>query len=108
MADNKHDDKIQHGIDDDPNNDPEKARNVGGVGGAVTGAIAGSAVGPLGTVGGAIVGAIAGGLGSQAAVSAVDKVDNDDTVTGLGKGETRDAEDQVADATNAHRDDKHV
>lgn len=87
MAD-KIDDNIQHGIDDDPNNDPEKARNVGGVAGAVTGAIAGSAAGPLGTLGGAVIGAVAGGLGSQAAVSAVDKVDNDDTITGIGHGAT--------------------
>ncbi|AIE85383.1 hypothetical protein [Fimbriimonas ginsengisoli] len=91
----KIDDNIQHGIDDDPNNDSVKARNIGGVGGAVTGAIAGSAAGPLGTIGGAIVGAVAGGLGSQAAVAAVDKVDNDDTITGIGHGATRDVNDRV-------------
>jgi hypothetical protein len=78
------DDGIQHGIDDDPNNDPEKARNIGAVGGAVTGLAAGSMAGPLGAVGGAIVGGVVGGLGSQAAVNAVDKHDNDDNMTGLG------------------------
>jgi general stress protein YciG len=41
-----HDDGMQHGIDDDPNNDPEKARHIGGVGGAVTGLAAGAAAGP--------------------------------------------------------------
>jgi hypothetical protein len=102
MAEDKYDDNVQHGIDDDPNNDPKKARNIGGVGGAVTGAIAGAAAGPVGAVGGAIVGAVAGGLGSQAAVAAVDKVDNDNTVTGIGHGATRDAEDQVHDAAHGH------
>ncbi len=91
--DEKIDDNIQHGIDDDPNNDPEKARNIGGVAGAITGAIAGSAAGPLGTIGGAVIGAVAGGLGSQAAVGAIDKIDNDNTVTGIGHGATRDVND---------------
>lgn len=94
MAD-KIDDNIQHGIDDDPNNDPEKARNIGGVGGAVAGAVAGAAAGPLGVVGGAVVGAVVGGLGSQAAVAAVDKVDNDNTITGIGRGVTRDVNDKI-------------
>lgn len=81
---------VRHGIDDDPNNDPEKARNIGGVGGAATGAIAGAAAGPIGAIGGAIVGGVVGALGSQAAVSAVDKHDNDNTITGIG-GNDRDA-----------------
>ncbi|RYG37421.1 hypothetical protein EON81_06715, partial [bacterium] len=93
----KYDDNIQHGIDDDPNNDPEKARNIGGVGGAVTGAIAGAAAGPLGAIGGAIIGGVVGGLGSQAAVGAIDKMDNDNTVTGIGDGATH--KDEVAPHT---------
>ena len=58
-------------------------------GGAVTGAIAGSAAGPVGTVAGAVIGGIAGAAASGAAVNAVDRVDNDDTVTGLGAHESR-------------------
>jgi hypothetical protein len=84
------DDGIQHGIDDDPNNDPKKARNIGAVGGAVTGGIAGAAAGPVGAIGGAVVGGVVGAFGSQAAVSAVDKVDNDNNMTGLGDGVQRD------------------
>lgn len=101
MAD-KYDDNIQHGIDDDPNNDPEKAKNIGGVAGAVTGAVAGSAAGPLGTIGGAVIGAVAGGLGSKAAVKAVDKVDNDDTITGIGHGVTHEGHDGVRAPGNIH------
>lgn len=86
----KYDDNIQHGIDDDPNNDPEKARNIGGVGGAVAGAIAGSAAGPLGTIGGAVVGAVVGGIASKQAVKVVDRYDNDDTITGIGHSHTHD------------------
>ncbi|HEY0868075.1 MAG TPA: hypothetical protein VGE01_11885 [Fimbriimonas sp.] len=91
----ENDDSIQHGIDDDPNNDPEKARNIGGVGGAVTGLAAGSMAGPVGAAIGAVVGGVAGALGSQAAVNEVDKHDNDNTVTGIGHGATRDAEDAI-------------
>ena len=82
------DDNIQHGIDDDPNNDPHKAKVGGAIGGAITGAVAGSAVGPLGTVGGAIVGGVAAAFASEAAVREVDKHDNDNTVTGIGDGVT--------------------
>jgi len=87
------DDRVQHGIDDDATGDAEKGATLGGVGGAVTGAVAGSAVGPLGTVAGAIIGGVAGAVASGAAVAAVDRHDNDNTVTGLGHGATRDAED---------------
>lgn len=97
-----YDDNIQHGIDDNPNNDPEKARNIGGIGGAVTGAIAGAPAGPLGVIGGAIVGAVVGGLGSQAAVAEVDKFDNDDTITGIGHGETHKGEVGVAAPTTGN------
>lgn len=83
-------DKIQHGIDDNPNNDPQKGAALGGVGGAAVGAAAGSAVGPVGTVIGAVVGGLAGAAGSGAAVAAVDQVDNDNTITGIGHGATPD------------------
>jgi len=82
-------DNVQHGIDDNPTGDAEKGAALGGVGGAVTGAVAGSAAGPVGTVVGAVVGAVAGAAGSGAAVAAVDQVDNDNTVTGIGDGVTR-------------------
>jgi hypothetical protein len=57
---------------------------LGGLGGAVTGAIAGSAVGPLGTIGGAIIGGIVGAVGSSILVNAVDKIDDDTTISGIG------------------------
>jgi hypothetical protein len=71
------DDNVQHGIDDNPHGDPGKGAVLGGVGGAVVGALAG---GPVGAVIGAVAGAVASGVG----VAAVDSVDNDDTVTGIG------------------------
>lgn len=77
------DDNVQHGIDDNPEHDAEKGAVLGAVGGAVVGALAG---GPVG----AVVGAIAGGVGSGLGVAAVDQVDNDDTVTGIGHGATHD------------------
>jgi outer membrane lipoprotein SlyB len=94
------DDNIQHGIDDNPHNDAEKGAALGGLGGAAVGAAAGSAAGPIGTVVGAVAGGLAGAGASGAAVGAVDQVDNDNTVTGLGDGATRDVEDQVHDATH--------
>ena len=90
-------DGIQHGIDDNPNNDAEKGAALGGLGGAAAGAVAGSVAGPIGTVVGAAVGAAAGAAGSGAAVAAVDRVDNDNTVTGLGHGATRRVADDVRD-----------
>ncbi len=84
------DDNIQHGIDDNPTGDAEKGATLGGVGGAATGAVAGAAAGPVGAVVGAVVGGVAGALGSGAAVAAVDRVDNDNTVTGVGGGATTD------------------
>jgi len=78
------DDGIQHGIDDSPEGDAEKAALLGGVGGAAIGALAGAALGPLGAVAGAVMGGIAGGAASGAAVAAVDDVDNDNTVSGVG------------------------
>ena len=93
---------IQHGIDNDPNNDTQKGAVLGGVGGAVTGAVAGSAMGPVGSVIGAAIGGVAGAAGSGAAVNAVDRVDNDNNVTGLGDDPTYrkvDSDDVYAEPT---------
>lgn len=57
---------------------------LGAAGGAVTGAVAGSAVGPVGTAVGAIVGGVAGAVASGAAVHEVDKIDDDNTISGIG------------------------
>jgi hypothetical protein len=86
MADDviRADDDIQHGIDDNPNDDAKKGAALGGLGGAAVGAAAGSMMGPGGAVIGGIVGAVAGAAASGAAVAAVDDIDNDDNVTGLG------------------------
>lgn len=73
------DDNVKHGIDDNPHNDAEKGAVLTGVGGAVVGGMAG---GPVGAAVGAVAGAVAGGAG----VAATDKVDNDNTVTGVGDG----------------------
>ncbi|MES2464494.1 MAG: hypothetical protein V4671_28365 [Armatimonadota bacterium] len=94
------DDNVQHGIDDNPTGDAEKGAKLGGVGGAVTGAVAGAAAGPVGAVAGAIIGGVAGALGSGAAVAAVDRVDNDNTITGIGHGATHDVEHGVATPGN--------
>lgn len=90
------DDNVQHGIDDNPTGDAEKGAKLGGVGGAVTGAVAGAAAGPVGAVVGAVVGGVAGAVGSGAAVAAVDRVDNDNTITGIGHGSTNDVENTAA------------
>lgn len=78
------DDGIQHGLDDNPQNDAEKGAALGGLGGAAVGAIAGAAAGPIGAVIGAVAGGLVGAGASGMAVGAVDKIDNDNTVTGLG------------------------
>ena len=98
------DDGIQHGIDDNPTGDAEKGAALGGAGGAVTGAVAGSAAGPVGTVVGAVIGGIAGAVGSGAAVAAVDRVDNDDTITGVGGGVTPDRGNVVSSAVGSTAD----
>lgn len=95
MADDIRDDRVQHGIDDSPTGDAEKGATLGGIGGAVTGAVAGAAAGPLGAVAGAVIGGVAGAAASGAAVAAVDRVDNDNTITGIGHGATTDVEDQL-------------
>jgi hypothetical protein len=94
------DDGIQHGIDDNPNNDATKGGVLGAVGGAVVGAAAG---GPIG----AVIGAVAGGLASAAGVAAVDRVDNDNNISGVGSGaradidETLDRDDDTVYVNNA-------
>lgn len=75
------DDNTQHGIDDNPSGDAGKGALLGGLGGAAVGALAG---GPIG----AVIGAVAGAIGSGAAVAAVDSVDNDNTVSGIGGDST--------------------
>ena len=82
----------RHGLDDDPNNDAEKGAALGGLGGAAVGAAAGSIAGPIGTIVGAIAGGLVGAGASGAAVAAIDSVDNDNTVSGIGSGVTRDSD----------------
>jgi outer membrane lipoprotein SlyB len=102
-------DGIQHGIDDDPHGDAEKGAALGGMGGAVVGGLAGSMTGPVGTVIGAVAGAVAGAAASGAAVAAVDTMDNDNTVTGMGEGVTADTDDRVlADEPVIVTDDRNV
>ena len=79
--DNTRADGVQHGIDGSPDHDAEKGAVGGAVGGAVVGALAG---GPVG----AVIGAVAGGAASGVGVAAVDRVDNDNTITGVGHGAT--------------------
>ncbi|MEO7714949.1 MAG: hypothetical protein ABIY70_01995 [Capsulimonas sp.] len=88
------DDNVQHGIDDSPTHDAEKGAGLGAVGGAIVGGLAG---GPVG----AIIGAVAGGIASGAGVAAVDRYDNDNTVTGLGDGATSDLNDPLNDDVDA-------
>ena len=86
--DDMNDDNVQHGIDDNPHDDGKKGLELGALGGGAVGAIAGLAAGPIGAIVGAIVGGTAGSIASGAAVDAVDAIDNDDTVTGIGSGAT--------------------
>jgi len=90
MSDIRNDDNVQHGIDDNPNDDAKKGLELGALGGGAVGAIAGSALGPVGAVVGALIGGSVGGVASGAAVAAVDAVDNDNTVSGVGDGATTD------------------
>jgi hypothetical protein len=99
------DDGIQNGIDDNPNNDPQKGAAIGGIGGVAVGAMAGAAMGPLGAVIGAAIGGVAGAAASGAAVAAIDDMDDDDTVTGLHNDHDNDvdyAERPVAAGTMAY------
>jgi len=85
-----YDDRVQHGIDDNANNDAEKGAALGGLGGVAVGAAAGSLLGPVGTVVGAVAGGLLGAGASGAAVAAIDQVDNDNTVSGVGETTTTD------------------
>jgi hypothetical protein len=78
------DEDVAYGIDGSTTGDAEKGATLGGIGGAVTGAVAGAMAGPIGAVAGAIIGGVAGAVASGAAVGAVDRIDNDNTVSGLG------------------------
>lgn len=69
----------------DETGDSAIGATVGGVGGAIVGALAGSIVGPAGAAAGAIAGALTGAGASGLAVDAVDRVDNDNTVSGVGE-----------------------
>jgi hypothetical protein len=91
------DDGIQHGIDDDPNNDSLKGAALGGIGGMAVGAAAGAATGMVGAILGAVVGGAVGAVTSGAAVGAIDQVDNDDNVSGVGEGVDYDHEDALDD-----------
>ena len=67
----------------DETSDPEIAAGVGGLGGAVVGGAAGALLGPVGALAGAVIGGLTGMGVSGLAVDAIDKVDDDDSVTGL-------------------------
>jgi len=84
------DDTVQHGIDDNPTGDAEKGATLGGIGGAAVGLAAGAVAGPVGAIVGAVIGGVAGAAASGAAVAAVDRVDNDNTISGVGGGATTD------------------
>lgn len=88
MSDIRNDDNVQHGIDDNPNDDAAKGLELGALGGGAAGAIAGAALGPVGMIVGALIGGSIGSVASGAAVQAVDAVDNDNTVSGVGDGAT--------------------
>jgi hypothetical protein len=96
------DDRIQHGIDD-ANNDAEKGATLGGLGGAAVGAAAGAVAGPAGAIIGAVVGGLAGAGASGLAVGAVDRVDDDNTITGVG-GSTLSSHDIVGSAPAGRSD----
>ena len=85
-------DHARHGLDDNADHDPEKGAALGGLGGAAVGAAAGSIAGPVGTIIGAVAGGLVGAGASGAAVAAIDSVDNDNTITGVGAGATRDSD----------------
>jgi len=81
-------DNIQHGIDNSTSGDAEKGAALGGLGGAAVGAAAGALAGPVGAIVGAVAGGLLGAGASGAAVAAVDSIDNDNTVSGVGNGVT--------------------
>lgn len=113
------DDNIQHGIDDNPEGDTAKGAVLGGVGGAAVGAAAGAGgiatgaaggaalgvpAGPAGMAAGAAIGGLVGAAASAAGVAAVDSVDNDNTMTGIGDEPT--LEDENEDTTVVNTTDR--
>jgi len=80
-----------HGDNRDETGDPDIAAGLGGLGGALVGATAGSMLGPAGALAGAVVGGLAAGGLSGVAVDAVDRTDDDTTITGLPSEESIDA-----------------
>jgi len=78
----------------DPAEDAELGAALGGAGGAMAGALAGSVMGPAGTVVGSLVGGLVGAVSSGAAVAAVDRIDNDDNLSGVGSGILSDEDDE--------------
>lgn len=77
-------DDAEIGIDDNVHDDPETGATLGGIGGALVGGLAGSTTGPVGAVIGAVAGAAAGSVLSGAAVGAIDHLDDDNTISGIG------------------------
>lgn len=100
MADKKHrhdlEDEVRHTIEEEPTGDAEKGAALGGLGGAAVGAAAGMAAGPAGAVAGALIGGLAGAIASGVAVAAVDRMDNDHTVSGVGTA-THDPDEDLDD-----------
>lgn len=72
-----------HGDNRDETGDPDIAAGLGGLGGALVGAAAGAMLGPAGALAGAVVGGLAVGGLSGVAVDAIDKTDDDTTLSGL-------------------------
>lgn len=66
---------------DDSKEDTQTGAEIGGIGGAVAGAVAGSLAGPLGTIAGAVIGGIVGAVTSKAAVTVIDNISHDHSVT---------------------------
>lgn len=72
----------------DETGDADIAAGLGGVGGALVGAAAGAMLGPAGALAGAVVGGLAAGGLSGVAVDALDKTDNDTTLSGMHSDDT--------------------
>ena len=67
----------------------------------VAGAAAGSVAGPVGAIVGAAVGGLVGAGASGLAVGAVDQVDNDNNISGVGDGVTTDTGNAVTTVEGA-------
>ncbi len=97
-------DHARHGLDDNSEHDPEKGAALGGLGGAAVGAAAGSIAGPIGTLIGAVAGGLVGAGASGTAVAAIDSMDNDNTISGIGDGATRDSDMRRVDSSAVNSD----